>query len=526
MENLETTYKSLISRENLIGLTDEESLRHIGRLTDISLDIQKIEGLKHAIKLSEELQERSLSPGQLATSHYFLANAWARLKLLLIKDKDCSLDWEQEETEEELIHLRRAFNEEGLIELSNERACQILTNLGNIMRYVGRFVEAIVYWDRALAKIPSFPMARGNRGLGLTHYAHALYDKGHAEIFLKHAHADLKNALLFPSLLHEDAQKGFSRYRDRIESVLSQKHLNTDLDMHTFSLGTSEQEIRYRRWCLENRLFLNPLNDLGLYPISARDILTTPSVVVKSGEGPYYLSYFDQMKQEFVSARYLYYEGTNEKLAHFSDREVFLYNTLDYPSYSLSVEKVKAAFRMVYSLFDKIAYFLNHYMVLSIPETKVTFRTFWYKSQKKKEGLRHNFQKSKNWPLRGLFWLSKDLYENKPGFKDCIEPEAKELSGIRNYLEHKYLKLHEGLWSGHSSNKVEAIWHDNVTFSMHRREFEAKTLRLIKMARAALIYLSLSIHYEEQRRLTEQHSKSIIPEIQLDVWEDEWKVRM
>lgn len=527
MENLETTYKSLISRENLIGLTDEESLRHIGRLTDISLDIQKIEGLKHSIKLSEELQGRSLTYGQLATSHYFLANVWANLRSLLRKDKDCSWDWEQEETEEELIHLRRALNDKGLLEISKERACQVLTNMGNVMNYVGRFVEATEYWDRALSKLPSFPMARGNRGNGLTYYARTLYDKGHAAIFLKHAHADLKNALLpSSSFPYEDARKGFNKCREWIESVLSREYLNTELDMYTFSFGASEQEIRYRRWCLENRLFLNPLNDLGLYPISARDILTTPSVVVKSGEGPYYLSYFDQMKQEFVSARYLYYEGTNEKLAHFSDREVFLHNTLDYPSYSLSAEKVKSAFRMVYSLFDKIAYFLNHYLVLSIPETKVTFRTFWYKSQKKKDGLRHNFQKSKNWPLRGLFWLSKDLYENKPGFKNCIEPDAKELSGIRNYLEHKYLKLHEGLWSGHSSNNVEAIWHDNVTFSMHRREFESKTLRLIKMARAALIYLSLAIHYEEQRRLTEQHSNSIIPEIQLDVWEDEWKVRM
>jgi len=346
MENLETTYKSLISRESLIGLTDEEQLQHIGRLTDISLDIQKIEGLKHAIKLSEELQKRSLTPGQLATSHYFLANAWANLKLLLRKGKDRSWDWEQEETEKELIHLRRALNEEGLLELSNERACEILTNVGNVMSDVGRFVDAIVYWDRALAKVPSFPMACGNRGYGLTHYAYALYDKGHRAIFLKHAHADLKNALLFPSLLHGDAQKTFSRYRDRIESVLPQKYLNTDLDVHAFSLGTSEREIRYRRWCLGNRLFLNPLNDLGLYPISARDILTTPSVVVKIGEGPYYLGYFDQMKQEFVSARYLCYEGTNEKRPHFSDREVLLHNTLDYPSYSLSIEKVKAAFRI------------------------------------------------------------------------------------------------------------------------------------------------------------------------------------
>ena len=161
-------------------------------------------------------------------------------------------------------------------------------------------------------------------------------------------------------------------------------------------------------------------------------------------------------------------------------------------------------------------------MGLSIPEKNVTFRTFWYESQNKKAGLRHSFQHSKNWPLRGLFWLSKDLYEAE--FKEFIEPEAKELSEIRNHLEHKYLKLHEALRSGHSSNNVETIWHDNLTFSMHRREFESKTLRLIKMARAALIYLSLAIHYEEQQRSKEQCPNSIVPKIPLDIWEDEWKV--
>lgn len=470
MENPETTYVSLISKENLVGLTTEDALSHIGRVVDISFDVNKIEGLKLAIKLSEELQKRSLSPGQLATSHYFLANAWANLKLLLRRGKDRSWDWEQEEAEKELIHLRRALNKEGLLELSNERACEILTNLGNVMNEVGRFVEAIEYWDRALFKVPLFPMSRGNRGYGLTHYAQALYDKGHRVIFFKHAYADLKNALLSSdALLYEDARKDFNKYREKIESVLSKKYLDTELDMRTFDVGTSEQEIEYRQWCLRNRLFLNPLNDLGPYSVAAQDVLTAPNIVVKAGEGPYYFSYFDQMKQEFVSARYLYYEGMNEKHPHFSDNKVFLYNTLDYPSYSLSVEKIKSAFRIIYSLFDKIAYFLNHYLSLSIPERDVTFKTFWYKAQKKKEGLRQNFQQLRNWPLRGLFWLSKDLYEAR--FKEYIEPDAQELSEIRNHLEHKYLKLHEDLWPGHSLDSDKTIWHDNLALSLYRREF-------------------------------------------------------
>ena len=153
------------------------------------------------------------------------------------------------------------------------------------------------------------------------------------------------------------------------------------------------------------------------------------------------------MKQEFVSARFQYYEGVNTETPHFSDKEVLLLNTLDYPSYSLSIEMVKSSFRMLYSIFDKIAFFLNNYLKLEIPPDKVLFRTFWYENRSKKNGIREKFIKYENWPLRGLFWLSKDLYENKGGFRESLEPDAQKLNEIRNHLEHRYLKLHDNLWS-------------------------------------------------------------------------------
>jgi len=519
MADLEATYNSLISLEDLTRLTTEQALEHIGRLTDSSLDVQKIQGLKRAIELSEELQKRNLTAAQLATSHYFLANAWAGLRELSGGNR--SWGWEQEEMEKEIVHLRMALN--GSYELPVERVCQILTNLGNLMDHIGRFVEAIEYWDGVLDMLPSFPMARGNRGYGLTCYAHALYDPGHAGMFLKCAHADLKTALL-PSELYEDAKYGFDVCRMRIESVLPPEFIETDVDMDDFSLGESEQEIRYRKWCLENRLFLNPLNDLGPYPIAARDVFT---IVVGIGEDPYYQGYFNQMKQEFVSARYLYYDGINADRPHFSDRDVLLYNTLDHPVYSLAAERVKAAFRITYSLFDKIAYFLNDYLNLSIPERQVKFGTFWYEKRKKEKGLSHIFQKRENnWPLRGLFWLSKDLFEDKYEFKESIEPDAKGLSDIRNHLEHKYLKLHDSFGQGTLSvdDRAPSALADTLAFSVHRREFEVKTLKLIKMARSALIYLSLAIHAEEKQRRTENEHKTITPKVTLDIFEDDWKL--
>ena len=108
--------------------------------------------------------------------------------------------------------------------------------------------------------------------------------------------------------------------------------------------------------------------------------------------------------------------------------------------------------------------------------------------------LRPLFQTYKNWAFRGLFWLSKDLYEDKPGFREAIEPDARQLNEIRNHAEHKYLKLHEGEWSPElaASNASDGMG-DRLAFSIDRDDFEAKALRILKHARAALIYLSLGV---------------------------------
>ena len=126
-----------------------------------------------------------------------------------------------------------------------------------------------------------------------------------------------------------------------------------------------KENAAYRQWCLQHRLFLNPLNDLGNLPIAARDTLGMPAIVVHLDEGPSALGFFNQIKQEYVTARYLFYEAARPTSAHFSDKEVSLTDTLDYPAYGLGVERVRVAFRLAYSLFDKIAFYLNYYFAFA-----------------------------------------------------------------------------------------------------------------------------------------------------------------
>lgn len=519
MKKPECAYEVLMAIDSLESLDADEAINKLGLLINLSPSHGKKEGLQRAVSWGDELAKRSLTSSQRAILHYDLANAWEDLRRILGKHKQ--LDWKQEELEKGVEHLRRSITEEGFSLLSDDMRCRAFTNLANALDHVGRFVEAIEYWDRALSVISDFPMAVGNRGICLAHYGRKLYDTGHAVLFLKHAHSALSASLTSP--LQKDAREAFKAELNTIESLLKEEVLQRPFDMHSFPLGSSASEVRYRKWCLNQRLFLNPLNDLGSFSIAARDVFSTPSIVTRIGEGPCCQGFFNQMKQEYVSARYMYFAGISARSPHFSDRDVMLYDTLDYPTYCLAAEKVKLAFRSAYSIFDKIAFFLNHYLNLSIRAKSVYFRTFWYDSQKKTQGLKSEFGNRANHPLRGLFWLSKDLYEDKAGFREAMEPDAKDLADVRNHLEHKYLKLHE-MWASHDDPGCSGLSQDDtLAHSLSRRDFEAKTLRLLKMARSALIYLSLAIRLEEQGRAKKRDSLEIVPPISVPQVDDKWK---
>jgi hypothetical protein len=192
-------------------------------------------------------------------------------------------------------------------------------------------------------------MALGNLGYGLKQYGHALYDKGHAQVFFAAAHARLTAATSpdaeYESYDREHVKAVFAELRSDIEKRVDVEAVRASIKLDGYDLGDSVEEQGYRRWVLGERLFLNPLNDLGPHAIAARDILSLPSHVTAIKEPPTFIGFFNQMKQEFVSARWFLYECIHSHEPHFSDRDVSLYNTLDYPSYSLAVERAKAAYR-------------------------------------------------------------------------------------------------------------------------------------------------------------------------------------
>jgi tetratricopeptide (TPR) repeat protein len=506
-----------------------ERLHALGRAIDAATDLADEEALARADAAAEGLIALVPDSPMAAELAYFRANAWSALRHM--RGSDAAWDWSGAEAQREILHLREAAYHPAFGQLDVVRQCQIETNLGNLLSHVGRFVDAVACWDRAIARLPGFAMALGNRGYGLRSYAIALYDRGHAGVMLLRAYDDL-TAALAPEALHDspdnaEAIEGFAEMRQQIARDIDVERMRAlERDLHG-SDNTSEQEGAYRRWCLHHRLFLNPLNDLGPLPVADRDVLMPPDIVVARDEPPSLLRFFNIMKQEYVSARWMLYEGSISDEVHCSDRGVLLYNTLDYQSHGLAVERVKGAFRSAYSLFDKIGQVVNHYWRPPISE-RVTIRKVWYEQTKAGDYvLRPEFVDQENWPLRGLFWLARDIFDRQPGFRDATDPDAKAIADVRNRLEHGFLAVHElealfeTLATGSPQNGP--FGQDPNLYPISRRTLTAKTLRLLQLARAALIYLSLAIHREEQRRAEARGSSAGIVPLELGLVDDECK---
>ncbi len=497
--------------ERSIGrMGDGEALALIAELIDGSFDASFERGAKRALFLLDELGKRPLSDKDGALVEYFRANAWAaRSHIAKLRQ---SWSWESVERQEELLALSRAAIHPGFASLEKVRRCQILTNRANVLNTVGRSLDAIAGWDAALKIIPGFAMARGNRGYGLKTIAGMLVDNRERAIIALHAYdglrATMANDAIYDAPDPTDAIAFFARAASELANVVDIDAVRAMQRLDAEKVGRSRQERAYRTWCLQNQLFLSPLNDLGAYSAAAIDDWMLPPITEGLEDRPDaylpppILGIFNQFKQEYASARFTLFEGLSSTNVHFSDRGVTLTDTLDYPLYSLASERVRIAFRVAYSLLDKIAFVVDHYWKLEKNPARISFKNVWMVEGKSR--LLPQFEARENLPLRGLFWLSKELFDDD--FKTTTSAEARELQTIRNALEHTYLRVSEG-WA--KPFMISDGSNNGLGIAVGSDELEAKALEVMKMARSALFYLAFAIGVEERRKAREKPSQLV-----------------
>lgn len=482
------------------------ALDHLGVLIDAGTNAACKKTIDRALHQLKALDQRQHSDHHAVLSHYFRANAYSALvDIQHYRSAQHTLMWNCPEIQQQILALNSAIKHKGFGTLEPMRQCQILTNYGNLLKDVGRVIDAIAQWDKALSILPNFGKARGARGLGLGGYTAMQTDGWHQAILAQHAYDSLESAsnpdAYFES---DDAEQANLYYRPRAKHLLEHFHIDEIREQNYLvkgELGKSKAERAYRAWCLKHRLVLNPLNDLGSWIAASSDELTLPSFSEKfidkrnGALTPPIFGFFNQLKQEYASARFMLYEGVTAKGVHFSDLQVEIAETHDFSEFSLATERIRTAFRIAYSLLDKIASLLSSYMGFdnddSWKKKILSFKNVWFKGIS--NSLMPQLLESKNIGLCGLYWLSKELHEEELILTTAAD--ARDLHAIRNALEHKYMKVQEG-WAAPFIDKEVG----DYAYTLGSHELEAKALRVMQIARSALFYLTFAIEYEENMK--------------------------
>ena len=411
------------------------------------------------------------------------------------------LAWTNEHFSRAMGLLERANDENNTLVDWSILLPEIYLRLSEIHAESGRIIEAFRYsynarWSGEKEELAALDFARN-----LLTYGDAVFIQDYRARIHGYARESAKKAKANASRMTKEDQAALARLEAELDARLARDGPPVTLPQAPERLGKTEESDAYIKWILRNRLFLNPLNDGTRSAEASADTLHLPpfELTTRTGLGP--VGLYNILKQEFVSARYTFYRGITLDPHHFSDDNVLLLETVDMSALAYKVEEIKHAFRATYALFDRIAYFLNMYLDLKVPDGDVVFRSIWYVNGKPTMGIRPELEALRNPMVRALHELSKDIFERRrPIPDDALGPER--LDALRNAVEHKFLMLHAipGEWR---EDEVQTfgtpLAHphgDRVSWL----RFRGYTLELLNLAREALIYLALAVHIEEQKR--------------------------
>lgn len=515
---------------------ENKELKDTQQRCDDAYDMKNVELLKEmSNSCFEKGQEEKLNPAIRAS--YLYSSATCLLNIIEFNFNELKGEDGLEELYERCLYLMRTARDlcqKAYANLSDNDIFQkayldglfypLHVNYANVLSQTGRYVKSISTLQSISES--NYPMAVGNLALKIINYSY--FDKSHQTIMLYKAYHLLSHILnddvKFPE--KEYARRSFEEHFKYIENSLGLEYLNEPYNLNDFLTPTeddSNAETKYREWFGYNRLSLNQLNDIYVEKEVAYDPLHLPAMTVdkESTKTPKYHGIFNLIKQEYVSARFWIYEGLTHKETHFSDRQVYLVNTFDYPVYGIRIEKMKAAYRGIYSIFDKIAFFLNKYLDLGIPERLISFHTLWYRKEKRKDIRRESVVTAieNNFALNGLWWIYKDL-RNKSVYKDKhIDPVLRKISEVRNAMEHKYLKISEDFFNDPSLDRL-----DDFAYNISFDDFEELTIALLQLTREAIIQLTMVIQMEEDIKSINRSPDELIGELNLFEYDDDWKL--
>lgn len=385
------------------------------------------------------------------------------------------LDWFSDELSQAVIFYRKALYAlqriKKLTYMELILKGSIETNLGNSLSSQGRTFCCIPFWDNAYksTRNPVSIISKANNELFI---AGNLYDHGHTEY---HQYIAYKLVLLGLNTIDElypEHKVAYEEGSDLINfKIWFESHYKAQ-DFEYFNefaeaFETNKQK-NYLEWCGDNRLFLNDLNDVCTSQVVYQDIITLPSISAEItaslslDEELVYHGNFDEIKNDYCYARYLTFIAQNipNEQAHIFNMTYPHVNDMSYSITNIKTNHYKSAFRTLYSIFDKIAYFINRFFDLNDigKDHRISFDSIFKElNSNKKWKPNDKIRNSKNYFIHALFYILKDLRDVKDTTPVSLwlDPDAKSFSDIRNAIEHRSLKIVDNF--GHELSQLDVV---------------------------------------------------------------------
>lgn len=459
---------------------------------DDAMDLKDMEATKSLIKESLDFIKNNSSIDELSKADLFysIATSYSNLDMF-------SKEYSTEENKAKSIYyFRKSIEIIDSIDIStlnniehfNVLRHSLFTNYGILHSRIGRPILAIKYFLTTINIFPNFDMAIGNLGVTYFSYGITQLNDFHKHSINYMAYRLLEDASSVDSNTDESAKQYFIEIKNKFNKHYVHDYLLKYYPYKEF--GNSEfnnTESTYREEILYMRLFLSPLNDL----LFIENHMAKDDIKISDEISSKYLHMFDSIKQEFISARYNYFNYHQNNYPIYIDKDTYINDSNGIYIHSLRIESLKLSYRSLYSIFDKVAYFLNDYFNIGIKERDVNFNSLWKSEKNGKNGYKYKnvIPFKDNLYLNGIRWIYKDLYIK--GF-NSPNPHAEHLKTLRHSLEHKFVKIYNDNEIKFSSN--------NKKLEFSTKYLEASTLELLELSRELIMYLAMAINLDKEKQ--------------------------
>jgi len=416
-------------------------------------------------------------------------------------------------------HLEKAKScFQGSLEI-NENQPDVWINKGNTLDNLGRYLEAIECYDRAILLDNKHYNAWGNRGLSCWRLSELIEHKDdRAKLFLDAMIYLAIELEMYPDFEIGDSKKELVRdfinknkiqidFESMLEKQLPKKRALLDESFNLDSEPEGDFKTFYYDFCEKHALFLNVHFDCNECECSTLDLIHVGFITsINEYQKPYELfKKWFALVDDYKTSRSLL------TLSQFRPNDFLFLDKQRYePNYSLNylfnVELLKNAFLTAINTYDKVAFFLNDYEELGLSDKSISF---W--------GSNSIFNKTDI--LEKNEWQT-DLVALDSIRKDLEKQEFKRWRLVRDYLVHRYFVLHdivdvENLTYPYDSSETPL---EHKEYHMDIHEFFNLTIQALQNIRNVLFSLAFLVSQKEKSKKKEIDGK--IGELH---WTHDWE---